>query len=731
MNDTYDANLSGSTYSSNYQGRLTAAQYTLCIVPPGLPYPPTVTEIYSYHAAGAVTGKRLQLSHWWTASGQGSGKAVRNPDVGYTYTAAGLPVSTTVPQSGGGDATSQDLFTYPTSQNPVTYTTTYDSMSRPLSMTDNQYFDRNSNVMNYAQSGVYDLAGRMTSFRMLTSFSADWDYINQCMCGRTGNYATQTQTYNVNGQLATLAWSGSSAVVGTLTYGYSSTQNNGQITQVTDAVSGETVVYQYDALKRLTSAASTPNVGSAPAAWTETYGYDGFGNLTSKVLNGTTTTIGVNAATNRLSGASYDANGNMTSGAGGTVGYDEANRMVSFAPVSGGTEYYAYAPDNKRIYRLKADGVTEELSLYGARGEKLGVYSVTGATTGILGVNMQKGYLYFAGRLIWEGSGAVFEDRLGTNRASWARFRPYGDEITSSANDREKFGTYNRDGFSGLDYADQRYYASSPGRFDTPDPDGAGAELGDSGSWNRYAYTAGDPVNRTDATGQAFSFTLGFCGSYGSLPCDVFGFGRSSEPGNGIIGYGPCDVQVAFVAGQKKSNCGGSAWVDAVLAVFEPARGEDEDDGGCAVTDLLPSSGAGFYSYGNRKKQFGVPSVIEALIESAAVWNTRNPGYDIGIGEISLQWGGNSGHQSHRTGVDVDIRPLRNDGQHLGTNVNADSYNGSLTASLIGTITDFSYRVDVNVALVFFNDSSGIPGTQFAQGHEDHFHVRFDAACPR
>ena len=27
--------------------------------------------------------------------------------------------------------------------------------------------------------------------------------------------------------------------------------------------------------------------------------------------------------------------------------------------------------------------------------------------------------------------------------------------------DREKFGTYNRDGFTGLDYADQRYYAAS------------------------------------------------------------------------------------------------------------------------------------------------------------------------------------------------------------------------------------------------------------------------------
>jgi hypothetical protein len=36
------------------------------------------------------------------------------------------------------------------------------------------------------------------------------------------------------------------------------------------------------------------------AAWTQTYQYDGFGNLTAKVLNASTTPIGVTASTNRL-----------------------------------------------------------------------------------------------------------------------------------------------------------------------------------------------------------------------------------------------------------------------------------------------------------------------------------------------------------------------------------------------------------------------------------------------
>ncbi len=47
---------------------------------------------------------------------------------------------------------------------------------------------------------------------------------------------------------------------------------------------------------------------------------------------------------------------------------------------------------------------------------------------------------------------------------------PYGDEITSTSSDREKFATYTRDFYTGLDYADQRFYASTYGRFNTPDP---------------------------------------------------------------------------------------------------------------------------------------------------------------------------------------------------------------------------------------------------------------------
>jgi len=50
---------------------------------------------------------------------------------------------------------------------------------------------------------------------------------------------------------------------------------------------------------------------------------------------------------------------------------------------------------------------------------------------------------------------------------------------------------------------DQRYYASVYGRFTSPDPYHASAGPGDPGSWNRYAYVQGDPVNFRDRKGLA------------------------------------------------------------------------------------------------------------------------------------------------------------------------------------------------------------------------------------
>jgi len=58
----------------------------------------------------------------------------------------------------------------------------------------------------------------------------------------------------------------------------------------------------------------------------------------------------------------------------------------------------------------------------------------------------------------------------------------------------------------GFDYADQRFYASSYGRFNTPDPARSSAGPSDPSSWNRYSYTRGDPVNKLDPSGTGDCF---------------------------------------------------------------------------------------------------------------------------------------------------------------------------------------------------------------------------------
>lgn len=137
------------------------------------------------------------------------------------------------------------------------------------------------------------------------------------------------------------------------------------------------------------------------------------------MLNGTSTPIPVNTANNRLSNATYDADGNMTSGAGASMAYDEANRLTSAAETSGGIEYYGYSPDNKRVYHQLANG-TGEWIFYSPQGERMGIYTFNSST----GWSTVSTNVWFAGKLISDENGAIFQDRLGTNRASGARFYP-------------------------------------------------------------------------------------------------------------------------------------------------------------------------------------------------------------------------------------------------------------------------------------------------------------------
>jgi RHS repeat-associated protein len=154
----------------------------------------------------------------------------------------------------------------------------------------------------------------------------------------------------------------------------------------------------------------------------------------------------------------------------------------------------------------------------------------------------------------------VTPDRLG----SIGKYFPYGQERPSATTDgKEKFATYFRDSETGLDYADQRYHQPGMGRFMTPDPYSGSASAKDPGSWNRYSYTGGDPVNRSDPggldygfDGQGFYSNLGD-GTSGCLDTAfVCGFWNGVSQG-GVSGYGGIDVNpsvFAYDLGQVTSD---------------------------------------------------------------------------------------------------------------------------------------------------------------------------------
>ncbi|MGO4880477.1 MAG: RHS repeat-associated core domain-containing protein [Bryobacteraceae bacterium] len=183
--------------------------------------------------------------------------------------------------------------------------------------------------------------------------------------------------------------------------------------------------------------------------------------------------------------------------------------------------------------------------------------------------------MYFAGGLISAEGNAAAVDALGTVR--WnsslgaSGYYPYGVEYTATANDTEKYATYTRDSLTGLDYAMSRYYYSAWGRFFSPDPYGGSARVRDPGSWNRYMYGAGDPVNNVDPTG-LYGWGGGGGGGGGWGP----GMGSNPYGGGGVFG-GPFGCLPPVLSPDEWYDAGGDTPVWFGPSPWEFGCGESVD----------------------------------------------------------------------------------------------------------------------------------------------------------
>jgi RHS repeat-associated protein len=514
----FDARGVITNYTYDTLNRLTQVSYNVGST--GVPATPQVTYTYGTSSASNNNGRLVTMT-----DGVGSES--------YTYDVMGR-VTQLQRTITGTTYTTGYAYNYADEETSITYPSgrvvqqSYDPIGRMTAVV--------SGGTNYASGFAYNTASQVTGVNYGNGVAAAFGYSPDRL---------QTQS---------LSYTKASQTLFGLTYAYgSSGSNNGQITGITDNVdAGRTLSYTYDALSRLSTAASQ---GSANyVQWGVSFTYDRYGNRTAE--NQTSDTppfnqVTVNAATNRITGTGYgyDASGNMTGDGTNTLVSDAENRVVSAAGAT-----YSYDGKNLRVKRIA--GSTTTVYIF-SKGSATAEYD-----NGTAPASPSREIIYVNGQLLAALSGAtttyrladhlsarVFTDGSGNVIGQRGLF-PFGEVWYETGTvDKWKFTSYERDTETGNDYALARFYVNRLGRFSATDP-AACARDRDPQHLNRYPYVANDPIDALDPSGfEEHIISVGVpLPDTGTLLCYLglvlFGdyslCGQGVGAGPGRVG-GPCD----------------------------------------------------------------------------------------------------------------------------------------------------------------------------------------------
>jgi RHS repeat-associated protein len=390
----------------------------------------------------------------------------------------------------------------------VTFSYTYDGAARPILLTSSLVDSYHPATLATTDPSIgYFPNGAL---RKMT-------YGNGLTESSVLNNRLQPCRYNVNWSstaLTTCTTSIPSNNLQDFNYGFNAgTTDNGSLASMTGA-GGQPFnrTYTYDSVNRLLTLASPsdPN-GCDGLSWN----YDAWGNRTAQTTTSgscfqqpsTTFTTSNQFPTTYQ----YDAAGNMTYDGAHHYTYDAENRITQVD--AGATAAYVYGADGKRVQKTTG-GVSIDY-VYDLSDNVIAEMNSSG---------WLKGYAYFAGQAIAEyfdnTTYFVHHDHLGstrllsiypapsnpTNLNQWLvqnlDYLPFGELNSSDSGiDTHKFTGKERDQESGLDNSGARYYASSMGRFISPDPENAGASADAPQSWNGYTYVLNNPISATDPDG--------------------------------------------------------------------------------------------------------------------------------------------------------------------------------------------------------------------------------------
>jgi RHS repeat-associated protein len=415
------------------------------------------------------------------------------------------------------DADQMTQMTYPSGQQLYMR---HDSMGKVSTLSN---YPSGGSGTDYVSNHIHNVAGQVSSITYGNGITEQYGYdaarmqLTSQKAGTTSPYTNRMDlTYNY------------SAVSNQMGVG-STAGNAGQLVGITGTINGmtESASYTYDNYGRLKSNNQTSSSSSA----NRTFVYDRWGNRTEvwqagfgggTQLQALTLSQSGGVPTNRISSVtttgtvsySYDAAGNVTNDGAHTYTYDSENRLVT---VDGTAASCSYDYQNRRYKTTVGSSTTH----YIWKDEK--VLAEHNGSTGALLVN----YIYAGNRMIAKIAGGTtsyfLNDRLSarlTLDASGAvvgrqAHLPFGEDFAESGTQQKQhFTSYERDSQSGTDYAVNRNYLSSTGRFHSADPFEQSGNASVPQSWNRYAYTMNSPIDSIDPLGllQIPPYVLDPCG---------------------------------------------------------------------------------------------------------------------------------------------------------------------------------------------------------------------------
>jgi RHS repeat-associated protein len=396
---------------------------------------------------------------------------------------------------------------------------------------------------------------------------------------------TQCFTYNHLSEL-TAAWTDTNGVTSSTGLGTTQIAGTGgcdDTAPVTGKVTGGPAPYwdsyTYDALgDRTTQTNHDTSVSANTNTVTQTLAYTGYNPTTGTNTAAATpdavqsvTTTNSSGATLNTSNYTYFPDGATQTRAGQKLTYTAAGLTASVQnTATGATSTYTYDADGTLL--VQADPASNQRILYLPWGEQLTLNTTTNAVSGLR---------YFTSSpdgttVVHSSTGAVYYELTNTNGTattqvnaatlaySFRYFDPFGGvrgTAPSSWPDQRAYLNKPADPTTGLDLLGARQYDPTTGRFLSVDPV---LETGDQRQMNGYSYSADNPVNGSDPTGQMMGGPGGGTGDPGG--CNIM----SGNCRNG----GPSPTQVGASGGTY------SGWA--------PGSGSGGSGSGCT-----PAAGAG------------------------------------------------------------------------------------------------------------------------------------------